>query len=303
MSRVTFLFPGQGSQSPGMRARLGHLSEAQRVLFEQADSLLGVELCRLIDEGPAEELTRTSNAQPALLVTDLAYAMGLEALGHEAEVVLGHSLGEYAALVWAGVLTFPDALRLVRRRGELMEQACEQTPGGMVAVLRAPLAALQELVAGCTAQGVVEITNYNSPDQVVLSGEHAALAEAVARIQAAGLGRVMPLNVAAPFHSSLMAPVARAFAPELAGVPFAAPRRIFIDNVSGRPEAEPERIRAKLVQQIERPVAWEQSLRSALELGCAPFYEAGPGSVLCGLLRRIDRRAPSCGAEAVLGAV
>ena len=285
--RTAFLFPGQGSQSVGMRAGLGPLRPAQRELFEQAEALLGLPLVRLIDEGPETELTRTSNAQPALLVMDLAHAEGARAAGREADVVLGHSLGEYAALVWAGALAFADALRLVRVRGRLMEEAVERTPGRMVAVLKVPVERLEAVLVECRTHGVLEITNYNGPGQLVLSGETAAVERAVERLRSERLGRAVPLNVAAPFHCSLMAPAAEAFRDALAGVELRPPRPVFIDNVTGRSEHDPERIREKLVQQIVQPVRWEAGVRSALELGVDRFLECGPGGVLSGLVRRI----------------
>jgi len=288
MPPVAFLFPGQGSQVVGMRLKLGRPQPEQQALFEQADTVLGFALTRLIDEGPQTELTRTSNAQPALLALDVAHAYGLRARGIEADVVLGHSLGEYAALVWAGVLVFPDALRLVRERGRLMEQAAGRTPGRMAAVIRVSYDDLAAVVAECRTHGVLEITNVNAPGQLVLSGETAALEAAARMVQERKLGRAVPLEVSAPFHCSLMQPVADAFRERLAGVPFAAPRLRFIDNVTGKPEDDPACIRRKLVEQIVRPVLWEQGVRSAAALGVERLIECGPGGVLAGLAKRIQ---------------
>jgi [acyl-carrier-protein] S-malonyltransferase len=287
MPMTAFLFPGQGSQTVGMRAKLGPLDGAQRALFEQADEALELELARLIDEGPQAELTRTSRAQPALLAMDVAHALGLRARGVEADVVLGHSLGEYAALVWAGVLAFPDALELVGERGRLMEAAASRAPGGMAAVLRVSYDDLAAVVAECRTQGVLAITNVNAPGQLVLSGETAALDAAARMLRERKLGRAVPLAVSAPFHCALMRPVAEAFRAVLEGVPFAAPRLKFIDNVTGKPEAEPERIRQKLVEQIVSPVLWEPGVRSAAALGVERLIECGPGAVLTGLAKRI----------------
>ena len=285
--KTAFLFPGQGSQSVGMRAKLGALSAEQEELFARAEAVLGFPLRRLIDEGPEAELTRTSNAQPALLVMGLAHAAGLRAHDRIADVVLGHSLGEYAALVHAEALAFEDAVRLVRARGRVMEDAVVRTPGRMVAVLKAPLEKLEEVVAQCGAEGVIEITNYNGPDQLVLSGEADAIDAAMDLIRARRLGRAVPLNVSAPFHSSLMVPAAEAFQAELGGVEIRAPRVTFIDNVTGGAETDPIRIRHKLVRQIVEPVRWEQSVRTALALGVTRFVESGPGAVLAGLAKRI----------------
>ncbi|MBI5501365.1 MAG: ACP S-malonyltransferase [Deltaproteobacteria bacterium] len=284
---TAFLFPGQGSQSVGMRARLGPRSKAQDELFERAEAVLGFALGRLIDEGPEPELTRTSNAQPALLVMDLAHAEGLRARGLEADVVLGHSLGEYAALVHAGALAFEDAVRVVRARGRVMEEAARRTPGRMAAVIKVPLDVLRGIVEECSGEGVLEITNFNGPDQLVVSGETAAVEAAVETIRERRLGRAVPLNVSAPFHSSLMVPAAEAFRVELGAVELRAPRLAFIDNVTGGSETDPLQIRRKLVQQIVAPVRWEPSVRTALALGVARFLESGPGSVLAALARRI----------------
>lgn len=291
------VFPGQGAQYVGMRAALGPLSPRQRALFEEADDTLGEALTAVIDAGPPAALTRTSNAQPALLVVGLAWAEALRARGFAAGLTMGHSLGEYTALVWAGALGFADAVRTVRRRGALMEQAVHTTPGTMAAIVRVPDDVLQAIVAECRAVGVVEVTNFNAPGQVVVSGERAAVAAVVARVEAAGVGRAAPLDVAAPFHSSLLAPMASDFAAHLAGVPLRAPRLVFVDNVTGAPEADPARIRAKLVRQLTCPVRWEDGVRAAIAAGVTRFVEAGPGAVLTGLVRRIDRSARAEAAE------
>ena len=173
--KTVYMFPGQGSQSVGMRSRLGAMTEEQKELFSTADYVLGFHLSVLIDEGPDEELTRTANTQPALLVMGVAFARGLDDRGRRADIVMGHSLGEYTALVHGGVIGFADAVRIVRRRGELMEKAVKNTPGKMAAVIGAERAKVEALVAACAGDGVIEITNFNSPVQVVLSGETAAV--------------------------------------------------------------------------------------------------------------------------------
>jgi len=299
--KTAFLFPGQGAQSVGMREKLGSLSARQQELFRQAEKVLGFALDKLIDEGPEFELTRTSNAQPALLVMDLAHAEGLRARGREADAVLGHSLGEYAALVWAGTLAFEDALRLVRVRGQLMEGAVLRTPGKMAAVLKVTVAQLSALVEECQDAGVLEITNFNGPEQLVVSGEAEAVETVAELIRERRLGRAVLLNVSAPFHSSLMMPAAEAFRAEIGGVELLPPRMTFIDNVTGRPEADPAQIRRKLVRQIVEPVRWEQAMRTALELGVEQFVESGPGSVLAALAKRIaPPGTPIVTAEAIL---
>ena len=299
--KTALLFPGQGSQSVGMRARLGPCSAAQDDLFAQAEQVLGFDLGRLIDEGPEAELTRTPNAQSALLVLDTAHAGGLRERGIVADVVLGHSLGEYAALVVAGALDFGDAVRVVRARGRAMEEAALRTPGRMVAVLKAPLEALRDVVEECRTKGVIGIANYNGPDQVVLSGECAAIEAAIDAIRERRLGRAVPLNVAAAFHCPLMAPAAEASRAELVRVESWETRGVVIKNVTGGRGSDAARIREKIVQQIVSPVRWEESMRRALELGVGRFVESGPGSVLAALAKRIAQAGtPIATSEAIL---
>ncbi len=287
--KTVFMFPGQGSQSVGMRDKLGGLTEGQKELFSTTDALLGFSLSGLIDRGPEEELTRTSNTQPALLVMGMAFARAIEARGHQADIVMGHSLGEYAALVHCGALEFVDAVRIVRRRGELMEEAVRNTPGMMAAVIGMERPALEAVMAECAVKGLLEITNFNSPTQVVLSGENEAVKAAVRAINGGGAGKAIELNVSAPFHSTLMKPIAEEFRRFLAGFFFKSPRIEFIDNVTGMAESDPEEIRRKLVLQLYSPVQWEKSVMTACRSGAALFIESGPGSVLAGLVRRIAR--------------
>ncbi len=284
--RTVFMFPGQGSQYVGMRTPLGDLSGPRGKYFDAADSVLGVPLTRIIDSGPEAELTRTSNAQPALLAMGAAYRDEAKSRGYAPGIVLGHSLGEYSALVAAGVLHYDDALRIVRRRGELMETASAKTPGGMAAVIGVPSEVLESVVSRCGHKGVLEITNFNAPTQMVLSGENDPLELAMAIIGDEKIGRAVRLNVSAPFHSSLMEPVACEFREYLEGFSFAGPEVTFIDNVTGMEEEDPERIRQKLVLQLTSPVLWIDSVKRAFDLGGRMFVECGPGSVLSGLVKR-----------------
>ncbi|MBP7738350.1 MAG: ACP S-malonyltransferase [Spirochaetes bacterium] len=285
--KTVYMFPGQGSQSVGMRGKLGTLTSEQKELFSAADYILGFPLSALIDEGPDEELTRTPNTQPALLVMGTAFAMALDARGQRADIVMGHSLGEYTALVHCGVIDFRDAVRIVRRRGELMEKAVKNTPGKMAAVIGTEREKLEEVLSRCSKEGVIEITNFNSPQQVVLSGETAVVSRAVAMINEGGSGKAVELNVSAPFHSSLMKPAAEEFEKFLAEFAFARPRLEFIDNVTGAMESDPEQIKKKLVDQLSSPVQWERSVLAACEAGASVFVESGPGTVLSGLVKRI----------------
>jgi len=297
---TAYMFPGQGSQSVGMREKIGAMSDRQKDLFARADDILGYSLSDLIDRGPEDELTRTSNAQPALLVTGIAFAMALDERGMKADAAMGHSLGEYTALVHAGVISFDDGVRIVRRRGELMEEAVRDTPGKMAAVIGMQLHALEEVIARCRVHGVIEITNFNSPSQVVLSGERAAVDHAVRAINEGGTAKAIELNVSAPFHSSLMKPIAETFGSFLADVEFHPPRCRFIDNVTGGLESSPEAIRRKLVDQLSSPVQWERAVRTAVETGIDTFIEAGPGTVLSGLVKRIAKGVKVMGAESIL---
>lgn len=288
---VAFMFPGQGSQQVGMWQALGAGSVVGERRLAEAEDLLGLPLARLMDEGPLERLTRTELAQPCLLLLDVVCAERLVGRGHAPAWFLGHSLGEYAALVLAGVLSFGDALQLVRTRGLLMARAAEDIPGSMAAVIGMEREVLEPFLAEHDADQRVEITNVNAPKQLVISGTTAAVQKTLEAINRSRKGRAVALSVSAPFHSALMRPVAEAFSEHLARVTFAAPVGGFIDNVTGRPERDPERIRTKLVAQIHSPVRWEQGVRTARELGVTTFVECGPGRVLTGLVKRIARDA------------
>lgn len=298
--KTVFMFPGQGSQYPGMRMKLGEFSEQTRELFETADELLGFSLTALIDEGPEEELTATQNAQPALLTMGIAASKAVEARGFLPDIVMGHSLGEYTALVYTGSLTFEDGLRIVRRRGELMAQAATKAPGSMAAVMGADREKLMTLVSEIGSEGVLEITNINSPKQVVLSGENHTIDLMIDRVNEEGLGSAMPLNVSAPFHSSLMQPIADDFGRFLADFELRAPAHMFIDNVTGKIESAPEAIAGKLVRQLTSPVLWEASVMTAHAAGAGTYVECGPKNVLRGLVRRTVRGVVSKTVEMLL---
>ncbi|MBN2159509.1 MAG: ACP S-malonyltransferase [Spirochaetes bacterium] len=298
--KTVYMFPGQGSQSVGMRTKLGAMTSEQKELFSAADYILGFPLTALMDDGPDEELTRTSNTQPSLLVMGMAYARALDARGYRADIVMGHSLGEYTALVHGGVLDFSDAVRIVRRRGELMETAVKNSPGKMAAVIGMERAKLESVIAECSAAGVIEITNFNSPVQVVLSGESAAVDRAVGLINESATAKAVELNVSAPFHSSLMKPIADEFRGFLADFSFNEPKAEFIDNVTGLAERDTDKIRDKLVLQLSSPVRWEQSVVTAFEAGAGTFIESGPGTVLSGLVKRIVKDCRILTAEKAL---
>lgn len=283
---VAWVFPGQGSQSVGMGKDLAAARTEARSVFDEADSALGFSVSTLCWEGPASELVATRNQQPALLTTSVAMFKVLEADGRlpEPDYVAGHSLGEYSALVAADALGLADAARLVRRRGELME---EHGAGGMLAVLGLDPEAVQVVA---TETGT-EIANLNSPGQVTISGTDAALLVAELAAKERGARRVMRLPVNAAFHSSLMAPVAEALSKDIERTPFAKARVPLVRNVDGEPIVHPDDLRRELVEQITASVQWIRVVETMTELGVKQYYEIGPGSVLSGLISRIEKSA------------
>ncbi|MBM3285964.1 MAG: ACP S-malonyltransferase [Candidatus Eisenbacteria bacterium] len=293
--RTALLFPGQGSQSVGMGRDLAHAYPEARALFDRADEILGFPLSRLCFEGPEAQLRETRNTQPAIFVHSLAAlaSLGFEP-GTDFHAAAGHSLGEYSAYVAAGSLAYDDALRLVRRRGELMYQAGIDRPGTMAAILGMEPERIRGLLEGVT--GIVVPANENGPGQVVISGEVAAVQEGMERCKSAGAKRVIPLEVSGAFHSPLMEGAARGLREALAQVRISPARVPVYANASAAPVVEPEEIRASLAAQLLSPVKWETGIRAMLSAGCGRFVEIGPGRVLCGLMRSIDRSATALAA-------
>ena len=288
MTKLAYLFPGQGSQEVTM---LSELASEVVELFTEASAILGYDLWQLVQEGPPEQLNQTEFTQPALLTASLALYRLARARGAPApDLVAGHSLGEYSALVAAGALSFPDAVALVQQRGQFMQSAMPLGAGGMAAVLG--LTDLQvEAACAQAAQGeVIQIANYNSPAQVVMAGQQAALERAIAACQAAGARRVLLLPVSAPFHTELMRPAADLMAAALDRVQFKAPEIPIIQNVNAQLETDPEQIKHNLVAQIYGAVRWTDTIQKMLAEGVDTFIESGPGRVLSGLIRRIDKR-------------
>ncbi len=293
MNRIAFLFPGQGSQYVGMGASLAEAYPEARATFEQADDLLGVNLSRIAWEGPAELLNDTINTQPALLVHSVAALRVLEARfpAVEAAFTAGHSLGELSALVAAQALPFEDALRLVRRRGELMKQAGEQSPGGMAAIIGLDIPTLEAICEQASAPGdTVQIANDNCPGQVVISGNEAALERALEAARQAGARRAIRLAVSIAAHSRLMESAQREFSRAVEAAPLQAPRLPIVGNVTARPLETPEDVRADLQAQLTSRVRWTESIRYLLEQGADAFIEIGSGEVLLGLVKRINRK-------------
>jgi [acyl-carrier-protein] S-malonyltransferase len=290
MNRTAFVFPGQGSQRPGMGLDLLRLRPGlARTYYGPADEILGFPLSRLCREGPAEALRDTAVTQPAVFLTSLAALDVLRSRGVAPDVVAGHSLGEYAALVCADVLDWRDALRLVRLRGELMAGVNERVPGRMAAVMGLDLASVEALcvvVAGATGQ-VVEVANDNAPGQVVVSGQTDAVEELVRRARAAGAGRVVALEVGAPFHCGLMGAIEAEFTAALAAVPFREPTLPVVSGVTAAPLTGAAEARDCLRRQLAGRVRWTGAVTRMAAGGVRRFVEAGPGRVLGGLCRRI----------------
>jgi [acyl-carrier-protein] S-malonyltransferase len=287
---VAFQFPGQGSQAVGMGASLADAFPEARAVFHEADDLLGFELSRLCWEGPESELRSTENAQPALLVHGVACARVLVSGGMRPDVAAGHSLGEFTAHVTAGSLTFGDALRLVRVRGQAMARAGDERPGTMAAVIGLQDAEVERLCQEMREDGETLVpANYNAPGQIVISGSVAAVRRAAAEAKARGARMAVELQVSGAFHSPLMAPAVGPLADALAAVEVREAGIPVVANVDARPVTEPAAIRARLIDQVTGAVRWTECVMTLRELGANRVVELGPGNVLTGLLKRIDR--------------
>lgn len=314
MSTIAFLFPGQGSQKVGMGADLVERHpDLQDRYFDAADDILGMDLTALCFEGPEEDLRSTDNTQPAIFTVSVATMHVLSSAGITPSAAAGHSLGEYAALVCAGVLDFADGLRLVRRRGELMAAVNQRTPGAMAAVIGLDPDAVDKVCAEAAADGgVVEPANYNEPQQTVISGQQEAVTRASGLATERG-ARVVPLTVGAPFHCSLMNALAGEFAEELERYEFRDPTIPVIANVTGEPVTTAAEVKDRLRRQVAGAVRWTDTLQRLQADGVDTFVEVGPGRVLSGLVmktlpdatthatekvRRLDHTVETLGADA-----
>jgi [acyl-carrier-protein] S-malonyltransferase len=293
MSKTAFLFPGQGAQTVGMGKQLYESLPAARQLFDEAGEILGYNLAEICFQGPAERLNSTAVSQPAIYVASLAALAGL----HEREpetaatcvAAAGLSLGEYTALAFAGALSFQDGLRVVQRRGEAMQAASDANPSSMVSILGLELPVIEELCARASKLGVMQVANLLCPGNIVVSGHQEACTEMERLVQEKG-GRTIRLAVAGAFHTDLMKPADQALAAALADIPIRPPRVPVWSNVDAAPHTDHEEIRGLLVRQVLQPVLWEQTMRNLLSEGVNRFVEIGPGRVLAGLLKRVQRK-------------
>lgn len=289
MLKIAFLFPGQGSQYPGMGHDLFENFACARAIFDEADRVLNFSISKLCFGGPAADLQLTANTQPGILAASLAAAAALEEQGVRPSHATGHSLGEYSAYVVAGALRADDALRLVRKRGEYMQQAVPVGQGAMAALLGGTPAAVKAICQEAAQGQICAPANLNSPSQIVIAGDTAAVTRAVGLASKYGVRRAVMLDVSAPFHCALMRPAADHLARDLDAAEIRNPRVPVVKNVDAQFATESDQVRAGLKQQVTSPVLWEASMRKLLASGVNLMIEVGPGKVLSGLMRQVDR--------------
>ncbi len=289
MAKVAFVFPGQGSQYVGMGLAMFECYPQAREIFAKADAYLGFSLSDLCFRGPEEELRLTTNTQPALLTVSVAIATVLQEMTEEPNYVAGHSLGEYTALVMAGALSFEEALGLVRERSRLMEEAVPAGRGSMAAILGLEAAAIRDICREASASGWVEPANYNCPGQVVIAGETAGIERATELARQQGAKRIIPLAVSGPFHSRLMEPAGKKFALYLQQVNWKKPRIPVVANLTASMVTGTDEIATALEGQMNNPVRWEEGINYLISQGTGVFVEVGPGKVLTGLIKKIDK--------------
>lgn len=290
MTKIAFIFPGQGSQSVGMGQQLIESNSESKKYYELADEMLGFSLSNIMLEGPAEELTKTYHAQPALLTTSTMVAKKLLEAGISPDYTAGHSLGEYSALVASNVLSFEDAVQLVHKRGLFMNEAVPAGEGAMAAILGLDKESLTEVTKEVSENGeTVQVANLNCPGQIVISGTAAGVEQASVKAKEAGAKRAIPLVVSGPFHSELMRPAAHKLDATISSIALQDATIPVISNVTALPVSSGSEVKNLLVEQLYSPVRWEESVQKMIELGVTTFIECGPGKVLSGLVKKIDR--------------
>ncbi|MEN9638862.1 MAG: [acyl-carrier-protein] S-malonyltransferase [Bacteroidota bacterium] len=292
-----YVFPGQGSQFSGMGKDIYEQSTVAKTMMDQANSILGFELTKVMFEGTEEELKQTKITQPAIFLHSVSLAAAL-GTSFQPQMVAGHSLGEISALVANKTLSFESGLTLVYKRAMAMQRACELNPSTMAAILGMEDAKVEEICAGIA--GVVVAANYNCPGQLVISGENQAVDEACAALSAAGAKRALRLPVGGAFHSPLMEPAREELAEAIANTTFEIPICPVYQNVTARPTTDPQEIKSLLIQQLTAPVRWTQTMEAMLADGCAEVIEVGPGKVLQGLFKKVNRDLVTSSAELVM---
>jgi [acyl-carrier-protein] S-malonyltransferase len=283
---IAWVFPGQGAQVVGMGSKMARAFQPAHAVFMRANEALGFDLAQVCWDGPDETLRQTEVTQPALLTTSVALLTVLREAGHAPALAAGLSLGEYTALVCTGAMEFEAAVRVVRSRGQFMAEAAAGRATAMAAILGLDADAVRAVCAAASHAGVVEPSNFNSPGQVVIAGDEAAVQAGIAMAKAAGARRAVLLPVSAPFHTSLMAPAAERLGVALATVAINAPTVPVVSNVTAQPVAAPDEIRRLLVAQVASPVRWDESVRTMTAAGTEVFVEIGPGTSLSGMIRK-----------------
>jgi len=295
--KTAFVFPGQGAQYTGMGSEIAENFSSARSAYLEADAALDSPISRLCFQGPEDDLKLTENTQPAILATSIALFRVLEEKGIRPDFVAGHSLGEYSALVAAGSLKLGEAAALVRRRGRYMQEAVPVGAGAMAALLGLDLPAVQSVCEKAAQGQVVSPANLNSPGQIVIAGNREAVERAVTIAKEAGAKRAILLQVSAPFHCSLLMPAEERLAPELDRCSFSDLRFPLVTNVDAQPVRTADEARSALKRQVSRPVRWQESIQRLLDEGVRTFVEVGPGKVLLGLIRSIDKSVTMLNAE------